>query len=219
MSNETEEQQIEELKKWWKDNGSSIITGVVLGLAALFGGKAWFAYQDRIAENASNHYAIMMAGLERNDARLVADKAGVLIGDFSSTPYASLAAFALAKLKTEADELDAAQAQLQWVIDHTSSDMFRDAARVRLARVLIAKGDLDAAEAVLAQPSSGKEFELLFSEARGDIHVARGDTAAAEVAYQQVLAETGTSAPGRHLLQLKYDQERLMVAASEGQSQ
>lgn len=219
MSNETEEQQVEELKKWWKENGSSIITGVVLGLAALFGGKAWFAYQDRIAENASNHYAIMMGGLERNNAQLVTEKAGVLIADFSSTPYATLAAFALAKLKTEADELDAAQAQLQWVIDNTGSDVFRDTARVRMVRVLIARGDLDAAEAVLAQPSSGKEFELLFSEARGDIHMARGDTSAAEAAYQQVLAQTDSSAPGRRLLQLKYEQASMMATAGEGQSE
>ena len=31
----TEEQQIDAIKQWWKENGSSIVTGVVLGLAVL----------------------------------------------------------------------------------------------------------------------------------------------------------------------------------------
>ena len=51
-ANLTDEEKLELLKKWWKENGGSIITGVVLGLALLFGGKAWFAYQDRQAAPA-----------------------------------------------------------------------------------------------------------------------------------------------------------------------
>ena len=45
MANETEEQQIAALKKWWSENSTSIIVGVALGLAGVFGGKAWIGYQ------------------------------------------------------------------------------------------------------------------------------------------------------------------------------
>lgn len=214
--NETEQQQIEALKKWWKENGSSIITGAVLGLAALFGYRAWDAYQVRTAENASGHYAYMMAGLERNNAALVTEKAGVLIADFSSTPYATLAAFALAKLKIGENDLDAAQAQLQWALDNTASEEFRDTARARLSRVLIAKGELDAAESLLSQPASGEAFEMYFSEIRGDIYMARGDSEAASKAYGEVLASMEKDAPGRRLLQLKHDNARMAAAGAEG---
>ena len=57
MENETEEQQIAALKKWWSENGSSIIVGIVLGLAGLFGIKAWMGYQDSLSERASTIYS------------------------------------------------------------------------------------------------------------------------------------------------------------------
>ena len=53
-ANLTDDEKLAELKKWWGENGGSIITGIVLGLAVLFGSKAWFAYQERNAETASN---------------------------------------------------------------------------------------------------------------------------------------------------------------------
>ena len=65
-ANATEEQQIEAFKKWWKENGSSIITGLLLGLAILFGARSWFAYQERSAENASDIYTSLMAALTSN---------------------------------------------------------------------------------------------------------------------------------------------------------
>ena len=62
-ANETDEQRLEHIKDWWKENASSVITGLLLGLALLFGGKSWFAYQDRKADEASNIYAGMMNAL------------------------------------------------------------------------------------------------------------------------------------------------------------
>ena len=201
----TEEQQIAALKSWWKENGSSIVTGIVLGLAVLFGAKAWFAYQERTAQNASNVYMVMMNALEIGDAALVTERAGLLISEFSSTPYASFAALALAKLKLGEGELEAAQAQLQWALDNSDSGVIQDVARLRLARVLVARGELDAAGQLLDQTVPGSAFDALYTEVRGDIYQARGEPVLANDAYQQALAATALDAPGRQLLQLKYD--------------
>ena len=130
----TEEQQIAAIKQWWKENGSSIVTGVVLGLAVLFGGKAWFAYQERTAQNASNVYAAMMRSLQMGDALNTAEMAGMLLADYGSTPYAALGALALARIRLEEGETGPARGQLQWVLDNSDSEIFRDIARLRLAR-------------------------------------------------------------------------------------
>ena len=74
----TEEQQLAAIKQWWKENGSSIVTGVVLGLAVLFGTRAWFAYQDRNAQSASNVFAVMMNALQSGDALNAGEKAGII---------------------------------------------------------------------------------------------------------------------------------------------
>jgi len=200
----TEEQQIAAIKQWWKENGSSIVTGVVLGLAVLFGGKAWFAYQDRNAQNASNVYAAMMRALQAGDALNTGEKAGILLADYNNTPYAALGALALARIRLEEGETEAARGQLQWVLDNSDSTIFRDIARLRLARVLLASGDLDVAGNTIAGAESAGAFDGLFAEVQGDIERARGDLAAASTAYQQALAGMPPGSPARELLQLKY---------------
>jgi predicted negative regulator of RcsB-dependent stress response len=187
-ANATEEQQIEAFKKWWKENGSSIITGLLLGLAILFGARSWFAYQERSAENASDIYTSLMAALTSGDTLAVTQKAGMLIADFSGTPYASLAAMAVARVKLEEDELEAARAQLQWALDNAGSDAIRETARLRLVRVLIAEGKYAEAEAMINQAEASEAFEPLYRELRGDIHFARGDTASARAEYEHALA-------------------------------
>jgi predicted negative regulator of RcsB-dependent stress response len=213
----TEEQQIAAIKQWWKENGSSIVTGVVLGLAVLFGGKAWFAYQGRTTQNASNVYAAMMRALQAGDALNTGEKAGMLLADYGSTPYAALGALALARIRLEEGETGPARGQLQWVLDNSDSEMFRDIARLRLARVLIADGELDAADAVIARAESGGAFDALFTEVRGDSQRARGDLAAASAAYQQALAAMPPGSQERELLQLKYA-DALAAASSAAET-
>ncbi len=214
----TEEQQIESFKKWWKENASSVITGILLGVAVLFGAKSWFAYQERAAENASNIYTTLMNALSNGQESLVNEQAGVLISDFSSTPYAPLAALALAKLKLEQGELQAAHAQLQWALDHAGSEVIGHTARLRLARVMMAEGNLDAAEALTAHVAGDEGgFASMYAELRGDIHLARGDAASARAQYEHALAALTTESPGRQLLQLKYDST--VPAAGTGDTQ
>lgn len=214
-ANLTDEEKVELLKKWWKENGGSIITGVVLGLALLFGGKAWFAYQERQAATASNIYAVMMVALDNGNAAVVTQRAGILMTDFSSTPYASLAGLALAKLKLDEGELVAAHAQLRWVLDNTGSEVLREIARLRLIRVLIAEQDLEGAEALIAQANKAGAFEALYAEIDGDIYTARGDFINASKAYEQALAAMAGDSPGRKQLQLKYEHALILSPGAE----
>ena len=211
----TDEEKVELLKKWWKENGGSIITGVVLGLALLFGGKAWFAYQERQAATASNIYTVMMVALDNGNAAVVTQRAGILMTDFSSTPYASLAGLALAKLKLDEGELVAAHAQLRWVLDNTGSEVLREIARLRLIRVLIAEQDLEGAEALIAQANKAGAFEALYAEIDGDIYTARGDFINASKAYEQALAAMAGDSPGRKQLQLKYEHALILSPGAE----
>jgi predicted negative regulator of RcsB-dependent stress response len=208
MANETEEQQIAAIKKWWSDNGTSIIVGVVLGLAGVFGVRAWLGYQDSLSERASTIYTVMMQGLEQGNPQLVSERADTLITQYGSTPYAALAAMALAKLQLQEGDLDAANSQLQWVLDNGDVDVVRETARLRLARVLIAQERLDEAETLLEQPRSTTAFDNLYTEVAGDIHSARDNAAAASEAYQRALVATpatNQANPGYQLLQLKYE--------------
>ena len=56
----TEEEQVEALKKWWRENGKAIVGGAVLGLALVGGWQAWQSYQKGEAELASAYYEEFM---------------------------------------------------------------------------------------------------------------------------------------------------------------
>lgn len=201
---ETEDQQLEDLKKWWKENGSSIITGVVIGLAVLFGTRSWFTWQERTAQNASVIYSVMMREAESGDASVASENAATLIADFSGTPYASIAALLLARYRIEDNELDAAKSQLQWVLDNESSDEIRTTASVRLARVLVSLADYDGALALLDEIETDGQQGLV-SEVRGDIYTLRGDSQQAVDAYSEALLLLPADSPARNIVLLKYD--------------
>lgn len=213
-ANLTDDEKLEQIKKWWSENGGSIVTGVVLGLAVLFGGKAWFSWQEKNAQHASNLYTVLMNSMAGGDAMAVSQRAGVLVTEYGDTPYAALASLALAKVRIEAGDLVAAQAQLEWVLENSKSDMLLDTARLRLARVLIAMENLDAAETLLNQVAKGDAFEPLYTEVRGDLYIARGNLTAANQAYQEALAATAAGSPGQHLLELKYRSTQVVSADS-----
>ena len=120
----TDEEQIEHLKKWWAENGKSIIGGIIIGLTAVFGWRGWQDYLITRAEAASDIYQDMIVEIrqEKNaEARKYADE---LLNDYSATTYAVFASFMLAKLDSDNNNLDSAISHLQWVLDNTDEDEF-----------------------------------------------------------------------------------------------
>ena len=67
--NQTEQEQIEALQKWWADNSRAVITGLIIGLAAVFGWRGWQSYLLTMAEEASDLYTNMIIEMrdQKND--------------------------------------------------------------------------------------------------------------------------------------------------------
>lgn len=194
----SEEEQVEALKNWWKENGSSVVTGILLGLSVLLGGKAWFSYQESQQLNASNIYAQMMAVAAAGDNEEVTTHANVLIAEFNSSVYAPLAAMLLAKQAVENGELSAAQAQLEWALDKAATPEIEHTARTRLVRVMIDQAQYAQAEVILdAVPDPGA-YQFVYSELRGDLAVAQGEPEKAAAAYREALAQTGGEIQGQN---------------------
>jgi predicted negative regulator of RcsB-dependent stress response len=182
-----------------------VITGVLFGLALLFAGKAWFAYQERNAEEASAYYAQMMEALRSHDLAKVDERGSAIIGNYSSTPYAVMSAFALAKIRLEQGETGAAIAQLKWAMEHAGSSGIRHTARLRLARVMLAEGDTAGALALIDQAGDPGGYSSLYEELRGDTYLAEGRREQAHAAYVRALAQLPEAAANRALLQTKID--------------
>jgi predicted negative regulator of RcsB-dependent stress response len=200
----TDEEQGEALKGWLRENGLSLVTGVLLGLAALFGIKAWTEYGDRRAEGASHLYTQVVAAIgagQSEDATRAYDE---MIKEFAGSQYAVLAALQMAKVHIEKDDLAGARGQLQWAYEHAKDEGIRHSVRLRLARVLLGSGDADAAEQLIAGVDA-PSYTALYEELRGDIARARGDLEAAHAAYERALAAMPEQLPGHALIEAKRD--------------
>lgn len=200
----SEQEQVEALKKWWKENGKAVLAGVVLGLGILFGGRAWIDYRHTQAEKASGQYAELMAAKERGDNAVAVQKGEEILKDYSSTPYATLAALALAEVKLAQGDTAAARTQLQWVADNAKQAGIKHVAQLRLGRVLISEGNPDAALALVPMGDT-EGFAAAYEELKGDAYVVKGDIAQARAAYQKALDALEPTAPNRALLQMKLD--------------
>jgi predicted negative regulator of RcsB-dependent stress response len=201
----SEKEQVEALKKWWKDNGSSVVTGVLLGLAVLLGTKAWFSYQQNQALSASNIYAQMMGASGAHDQEKAQAAANELISKYSGSGYAPLAALLLAAQAVDNGELPAAQAQLQWALDNAKSPQVQNTARTRLIRILIAQQQYAEADNLIAAVKDAGAYAYVYSELKGDLAQAQGQTSAAAAAYKLALEQMPPQAPSQPLLNAKYE--------------
>jgi len=187
----SEEQQVEAIKKWWKENGMAVVAGAILGLGILFGGRAWFDYRQTQAGDSSMKYSMMLQAAEsgRSDDAIQLGQALLVSG---TGDYPAMSALMLARLELKRGNTDAAATQLQWVIDNGKMAGLKSVATLRLARLSYMQGDSDAALSQLAKPISA-EFAAAVAELKGDIYAARGDGSAARAAYQSALAASGGS--------------------------
>lgn len=203
----TDEERVEALKKWWKENATSLITGLAIGLSALFGWNYWTDHKNQMGGQASAVYTGMMSDIARGIPEEAQTKAGRLIGQYSDSPYAIHAAMALAKAKVEQGDLVAAASQLRWAMENAVLTGMQHIARLRLVRVLIAQEKYDAALAELSRTdSSGRaSFVSMYEELQGDILLQQGKSKEAYSAFQNALSALDQASQSRPMLQMKLD--------------
>lgn len=196
-----EEEQVEDLKKWWKENGKSIIAGLVIGIGAVVGWRGYNDYRENQAQKAAGDFEQLLGSVQQGRTESVMKAGDALKNEYRSTPYAGLAALAMAKVAVEQGDHELAKEQLAWVVDHGGSEEMRTIARLRLARVWFQLGEIDAALALL-EGFDANEFVAAYEELRGDLYRAKGQLEKALDAYQKaLLANTQT----RELVQMKID--------------
>src|SRR6185436_10357708 len=181
-----EQEQLAQLKSWWETYGNAIIVALILGAVVFSGWQGWRFWQDRQAAEASNQFEALTKALQGTDAKAVRDASGELLEKYSGTLYASMGALSSAKYFFDKNDLKAAKAQLQWVIDNTKSDEFRDIARLRLANILLDEKAFDEALKLL-EAKHAEPFEAQYAAFRGDVLSAKGQAADAKSAYRYAL--------------------------------
>ncbi len=196
----TEEQQVDAIKQFWKDYGTSIVVGAVVGLGGLFGWNYYSEHKITQAESASEAFRFMSAP--------ALDEAGMLAAAetlLKSTAKKVISlCYHLLLLKRQLSQAisEKAETTLKSVIASAADTSLVMVATIRLARVQAEQGQIATAITTLEQVSD-PAFTAQRDELKGDFLVRKGDAEQAKAAYQAAADNGGATASPA--LQMKLD--------------
>lgn len=216
MAYQSEDEQVEALKKWFRENGRHAVTGILVAAVAAFGIFSWQQRQQHRTDSASVDYQNLLqavrgieaetadANKQKEQLATVRHLAETLKTDYESSTYAQLAALFKARLAVDENDFAQAETEFKWVLEHKPSAEIKALTQLRLARVLHAKGDDDAALKQLDEASAGS-YASAYVQLKGDIAQTRGDIEAARAAYvrAQELEKQMSSPINDPLLEMK----------------
>jgi predicted negative regulator of RcsB-dependent stress response len=181
---ETEEQQVEAIKRFWKANGTALVVGALLGLGGLWGWRWYNDGQIAAKEQAS-------AAFDKVSQELLIDETGfsqakIYIDTHTNTGYAALMALEMAQKAIERKDLDEAVKQLEFVVKNAALPTLKSVAQIRLARIQIEQGQFDLALAS-AEKITDDAFKAQSQEIKGDVYFAQQLFDKARAAYSAAL--------------------------------
>jgi predicted negative regulator of RcsB-dependent stress response len=198
----TEQEQIQQLKSWVKQYGLTVIFGILIAVLITSGWQYWQNYRYKILTHASAVYDEMLSMRAQNNAHETTVQANKLITHYPKTPYAVMAALVLSRNAVVDKNYPEAINQLNWAKNHSKNSSIKEVARIRIARILIAEKQYNAALATLETIDDASYLGMV-DEVRGDIYLAKQDNASASKFYQLALQELPNADISRPILQMK----------------
>ena len=194
---DSEEEQVDKLKKWWDSNGKQIIAGAVLGLVGIFGWNAYVDYQDSQALNARALYLSYASDSENVGAY---DK---LIKDHPSSSYADQGTLVMAKYLFDAGNYSLALDALKPLMSRENS-VIASTASLRTASLFLELGQHEEALAVLNMENANG-FSGLFYHLAGDVYLDLGNDEQARSSYTLAIENITDNSSLSQLIQIKLD--------------
>lgn len=215
----TDEEQIQALSNWWKENGKSLLFSIAIALAVVAGWKAWQKHQATQAQSASILYQNLIQAAQpsnpmealakateqsgdvaNNDAKLITANhlAQQLKIEHENTTYAIYASFILARINIEKGDFDAAITELDWILEHKPEQQLLVLVYLRKGRLLAAQGKLKLALELINSIPDGP-YKAQVYELKGDLYLTDNNKEQALSAYKNAIA-AGNKQP---LLEMK----------------
>ncbi len=193
----TEEQQVEAIKRFWKENGVAIIAGGVIGVGGLGGWRYYTDSQIASKEAASANYQVAVESTTSSES---VDELSDFVEQTSESGYKVISQFVLAKQYVEQDELSAAVDVLQNIIVAEKDSPLAAVAALRLAAVQMQQGQYDSVLSTLGNVTQ-ESFAAQASSLKGDALVALTRNEEAKEAYTEALKQ----APDNQQVKMKLD--------------
>ena len=199
-----EQEQIDELKQFWRSNGKLILMVVVAVIVGLGTFKGVEHFKKQESQDASVIFAKIEEAQASGDVEAIRENASKLLEVYGGTHYAALANLILAKTEFDAGNIDEVISSLNNALDGSNDPALSELVKLRLAAAYLEKEDFDSALKELSGEVAAS-FSASFADMRGDIKLARGDHTGAREAYEEALKSLPVQDPWRDLIQIKLD--------------
>lgn len=200
----TEEEQVEDLKRWWEKNGKFVIVVGIVVIASTVGVKVWQDFELSTSNKASAQYEQMMQEFADGKTDSVIQRGNDIVSKTPDLAYAVLSAMTVAKVQVDKENYDEAAKQLNWALLNAKDEKMQHIARVRLAKVLIAQSKFDEAMPHVNFAQQGA-FSSQYLIAKGDLFYKKGEMESAKTAYKAAVDDTRISPQLKSFIQIKLD--------------
>ena len=209
-----EQEQLDQVKHFWKQYGGLISWAVIVLLAVYAGWNGWQYWQRKQAAQATALYEEVERIAASGDAARLDRAMGDMKEKFGRTVQAQQAALLVAAVHAAAGRNEAARAALQWVAEQSGDEGYKALARLRLAGLLLDAKSYDEALKQLSG-SFPAEFEPLVADRRGDVYLAQGKKAEAGAEYRKAWQGLAEGSNYRRVVDVKLAALGLTPAAGE----
>ena len=191
----SEEEQVEKIQTFLRQNGWFLAIGLVLVLGGNFGFRSWEDQKQAAAEAASDAFTTFQTAARESamdeDKRTAAiDLGDAFVVDHPNTDYAVLAGLQVAKLHFSAGNLSGAETALRSIIGAAGSQL-APLVQLRLARLLGAQDRPQEGLTLLAEPLEWAGFMAARHEVEGDLLYQLDRRDEARQAYQLAVNTAG----------------------------
>lgn len=173
-----EEQELNELKAWWKENYKTVILALVLGVGGVAGWNFWKSHQVTKTYELSAQYEQLIYNTPDQA------KVDAFVKEGEKTTYSALLLLDQARKSVEQQDFVKAEVELKQALTQSSDEILSSVAALRLAAVQFQQNQFDVALQTLTQVKSSS-WQSAKALLEGDIHLAKGDKDAAKQRYEE----------------------------------
>lgn len=188
---DTEEEQVEAIKSWWKKNGTQVLSLLLVGVIAISGWRYWTNTQYVESANASSLFELLQINMQKGSFGEVSREALKLIQEQPDSPYATGAAMLYAKYSLDKGDTDAALQQFKWVSESAEDAQLRNSAQLSIARIYADQKAFDEANqslSILAKANLQGAEKASFDYVSGLVALAQSKSEDAFAAFKNVTA-------------------------------
>jgi len=197
-----EQEQLDQLKHFWKKNGNLITWVLIAALAGYAAWNGWNYWQREQTVKAGAMFDELDRAAQAGDAEKVTRVFADLKERYPRTAFTQQGGLLAAKVQFEKGKAEAAQASLTWVGENAVEAEYKTVAWMRLAGVSMDAKKYDEALKQL-DAATAPDFAALVADRRGDVLLAQGKTEDAKAAYNKAWTQMDAKVEYRRLIEAK----------------